>query len=151
MKRSGGVGKIGHERWHFLLNAFDHTCLYCGTGGILNLTADHLVPVRRGGSTRIWNVVPSCSTCNHQKDNKLPLIWLQNLPKVKLREVINRWEQALARIILKTPPEYKEWVTKLKVVQTVILDMVKGIQVRRAKHACTFKPFANLTQRKETG
>lgn len=51
----------------------DKTCVYCGkdiddkTG-----TVDHVIPVARGGSFELDNLVGSCKTCNEAKGDKLP-------------------------------------------------------------------------------
>ena len=46
----------------------DFTCVYCGQRppNVL-LQADHLIPVKEGGSDDITNLVTSCSTCNAGK------------------------------------------------------------------------------------
>lgn len=41
------------------------TCFYCGAAK--PLTADHVVPLARGGSNRIENIVPACIGCNSSK------------------------------------------------------------------------------------
>ncbi len=37
---------------------------------------DHILPLSRGGSHSIDNVVPACHTCNRSKAAKLLLDWL---------------------------------------------------------------------------
>lgn len=43
-------------------------CLYCGGSC---QAVDHVVPLVRGGTNRIGNLVPSCTTCNSRKGSKL--------------------------------------------------------------------------------
>lgn len=44
-------------------------CAWCGTPGS---TIDHLVPVSRGGQSRMDNCVAACRACNHSRNNRLP-------------------------------------------------------------------------------
>ena len=53
-----------------------HRCAYCGRhrrelGARERLTRDHLVPRSKGGRDVWLNVVTACSSCNHQKDDRL--------------------------------------------------------------------------------
>lgn len=55
-------------------------CAYCGKTNAS--TADHVIPVSRGGHrTTLLNVVAACAKCNHRKDNRtpeeagMPLLW----------------------------------------------------------------------------
>jgi len=48
----------------------NYTCQYCGhTGG--ELTIDHVIPKRLGGTTTWDNVVAACRRCNMKKSDKL--------------------------------------------------------------------------------
>jgi len=53
-------------------------CFYCkevlGTGRA-SWHADHYIPLSKGGSNDISNIVIACSTCNRKKHNKLPHEW----------------------------------------------------------------------------
>lgn len=46
-------------------------CLYCGTHTPAP-TFDHYIPISKGGSRAITNVVPACRPCNQLKDNRDP-------------------------------------------------------------------------------
>lgn len=53
-----------------------HRCAYCARhrrelGARERLTRDHLVPRSKGGRDEWLNVVTACSSCNHQKDDRL--------------------------------------------------------------------------------
>jgi len=50
-------------------------CLYCGSKG--DITLDHVIPVKRGGTHSIGNLVPSCQSCNSSKGNKTITEWKQ--------------------------------------------------------------------------
>ncbi len=48
-----------------------HTCQYCGQR-TYQLTIDHVVPRRHGGSHTWSNVVAACAPCNRRKGGKVP-------------------------------------------------------------------------------
>jgi 5-methylcytosine-specific restriction endonuclease McrA len=60
-------------------------CHYCRTRvGPRGLTADHVVPLIRGGRSVRGNMVPSCKDCNNRKRSFLPWEWedyLRNLER----------------------------------------------------------------------
>jgi 5-methylcytosine-specific restriction endonuclease McrA len=50
-----------------------HTCQYCGDQpGPRDLTVDHVLPRRRGGTSTWLNCVASCLHCNSTKADKTP-------------------------------------------------------------------------------
>jgi len=56
-------------RWQ-LLERDGFRCVYCGGTPIYNavvLQADHIVPLSKGGSNKMSNVVTACSDCNYAK------------------------------------------------------------------------------------
>ena len=55
--------------WEAKKQEFDHRCAYCGKGGI-ELTKDHIVPLTKGGTDSIANIVPACEFCNKSKGTK---------------------------------------------------------------------------------
>jgi 5-methylcytosine-specific restriction endonuclease McrA len=59
----------GYEVRQYLLEKFEHQCVYCG---IVHtpLEVEHIVPHSRGGSDRISNLVIACHDCNQQKGNR---------------------------------------------------------------------------------
>ena len=48
-------------------------CIYCGSRD--RITADHVVPIYRGGSHGIGNLVPACKRCNSSKGYKTIMEW----------------------------------------------------------------------------
>ena len=58
-------GKFTSREWMALKDACGHICLCCGTKN--KLTADHVIPLARGGSNDISNIQPLCKTCNFKK------------------------------------------------------------------------------------
>lgn len=47
-------------------------CVFCGDYAD---TGDHLIPRSRGGSSRLDNLRPCCSSCNQEKADRTPLEW----------------------------------------------------------------------------
>jgi 5-methylcytosine-specific restriction endonuclease McrA len=78
-KRTGG-DVFSPTEWRALCEQFNHRCALCGERA--KLTVDHIVPVSRGGSSRIENIQPLCLSCNSKKGAKLypPK---ENLPPTK--------------------------------------------------------------------
>ncbi|HAZ46420.1 MAG TPA: HNH endonuclease [Cyanobacteria bacterium UBA11369] len=71
----------GYEVKQYLLEKFNHTCVYCGaTDKPFNL--DHFHPKSKGGSDQVSNFVLSCVDCNQAKSNKLPAEFLSDRPDI---------------------------------------------------------------------
>jgi 5-methylcytosine-specific restriction endonuclease McrA len=56
-----------------LKKLYSSACLYCGSTD--RITADHIVPISRGGSHGIGNLAPACWSCNSSKGAKLLVEW----------------------------------------------------------------------------
>jgi hypothetical protein len=55
--------------------ARDHyTCRYCSISSV-RLECDHVIPVSRGGKTKLENLVAACLPCNRSKGSKLLSEW----------------------------------------------------------------------------
>jgi 5-methylcytosine-specific restriction endonuclease McrA len=50
-------------------------CYYCGSMVGDDWQPDHVIPLSRGGSNDISNIVITCRKCNNKKLNKLPHEW----------------------------------------------------------------------------
>jgi hypothetical protein len=52
-------------------------CHYCEKPILLRtqVTADHIIPLSRGGSCRAINIVPACHVCNGRKGNRTLREW----------------------------------------------------------------------------
>lgn len=68
-KRKGAVGSITVGEWNLLLWLFKG-CAYCGSKEKY-LTVDHAVPLSKGGSNYIENILPACFWCNVKKKDML--------------------------------------------------------------------------------
>lgn len=56
----------GYEVREYLLEKFNHTCVYCGARNI-PLQVEHVIPKALGGTNRVSNLVLSCGPCNLSK------------------------------------------------------------------------------------
>ena len=57
-------------------------CAYCRQpyyAGARKFTIDHLLPISRGGSGRIENLIGACAACNVAKGCRTPEEWLAEL------------------------------------------------------------------------
>jgi 5-methylcytosine-specific restriction endonuclease McrA len=68
-KRRTAVTKAGgaytSAQWIALCNKYGNRCLCCHKK--LKLTADHVIPVSKGGTSNIDNIQPLCGPCNSKK------------------------------------------------------------------------------------
>jgi hypothetical protein len=51
-----------------ILAVSDGKCFYCSAPAV---QADHVVPMSRGGTDALHNLVPACSSCNLKKRNNM--------------------------------------------------------------------------------
>lgn len=84
-----------------LYQAFEHSCTYCGS--IEKLTLDHFLPISKGGSDCLGNLIPACGQCNSSKYNKDPLMWYKSQPFYSMK----RWRQIL-KALGKTEANYAQ-------------------------------------------
>lgn len=68
-QRIGNGGSYTPEEWQALCVKYDQRCLACQRRR--RLTADHIVPVSKGGSSDISNIQPLCHSCNASKRDKI--------------------------------------------------------------------------------
>lgn len=64
-RKKGAQGSYTPQEWRDLCALYDHRCLCCGKEE--KLTADHVVPLSRGGDNTISNIQPLCQPCNSSK------------------------------------------------------------------------------------
>lgn len=70
--------KITVGQWNEKLRQHDHRCVYCQkspTKRQRRLTFDHAIPLAKGGTHTIENLVPACLKCNLSKGAKLLENW----------------------------------------------------------------------------
>ena len=68
-KKSAAGGSHTAAEWYALVNHYGNKCLCCGRADA-KLTADHVVPVSKGGTSNIDNIQPLCGACNSSKGDK---------------------------------------------------------------------------------
>jgi hypothetical protein len=71
-REKGAIGEHSEEEWLLVLEEFEGKCAYCGEDAD---TRDHVIPLTKGGSDFIENIVPACRSCNSSKQNKYLAEW----------------------------------------------------------------------------
>lgn len=66
--------------WQTLVTRYRGCCAYCGVESG-ELHRDHVIPLVRGGSHGVGNILPACPRCNLTKGTSLLIEW-----KLRLRE-----------------------------------------------------------------
>lgn len=61
-------GSFTAAEWKALCKRYGNRCLCCGKRR--KLTADHVIPVSKGGTSNIDNIQPLCGPCNSSKRDK---------------------------------------------------------------------------------
>ena len=62
---AGSPGKYTAQEWKDLVERSGGRCTYCDEVGILQ--PDHRIPLARGGTNLIENILPACGPCNRRK------------------------------------------------------------------------------------
>jgi len=58
-------GRFTSAEWRAQVASYDGTCAYCGSRE--RVEADHRIPLSRGGTNSIDNILPACRSCNGTK------------------------------------------------------------------------------------
>jgi 5-methylcytosine-specific restriction endonuclease McrA len=56
-----------------IIKFYANPCFYCGSNK--EITLDHIIPISKGGSHSIGNIVSACQSCNYSKHDKLYMEW----------------------------------------------------------------------------
>jgi 5-methylcytosine-specific restriction endonuclease McrA len=68
-REKGAGGKVTKKDADNLFEKHNKICYYCKVNKATSI--DHIIPISRGGSNDINNLVPACISCNSKKGNKL--------------------------------------------------------------------------------
>jgi len=66
LKRNAAICDFTPAQWITLKELYQHRCAYCGKYSE-RLTQDHVMPLSKGGSHTVSNIVPACRSCNSRK------------------------------------------------------------------------------------
>ena len=71
-RKTQAGGSYTPQQWRMLKMQYSSTCLCCGRWEPeIKLTADHVIPISRGGTSDISHIQPLCYSCNSKKYNKI--------------------------------------------------------------------------------
>ncbi len=68
-RQNAAGGRYTSAEWQALVNHYGNKCLCCGRDDV-ELTADHVIPIVKGGRSDIDNIQPLCRSCNSSKHDK---------------------------------------------------------------------------------
>jgi len=77
-KANAPINDLTAAQWETIKAQFGYRCAYCGHK-VKKLTQDHIIPLSKGGSHTMSNIVPACKSCNSKKRDRAPLIPVQPL------------------------------------------------------------------------
>lgn len=69
-RERAALGHFTFAEWQLVVWVYGGQCAYCGVTPN-RLERDHVIPLSKGGSNWIENIVPACKSCNSAKHNKL--------------------------------------------------------------------------------
>ena len=79
-KRRQAVGVFTRKEWLNVLRSAGFKCRYCGRKlSRKSATPDHRIPLSRGGSNWIANIIPACLPCNQKKNMLTEVQYLRRL------------------------------------------------------------------------
>ena len=69
-RKRGATGSHTLEAFLIVCDVWEWRCVYCGTPlNKKSVTEDHVIPISKGGTDFIDNIVPACASCNSRKNN----------------------------------------------------------------------------------
>jgi 5-methylcytosine-specific restriction endonuclease McrA len=71
VRKAQAVGMHTFAQWMSKVSFYGWKCWYCGIGLTMkSLTKDHAIPLTRGGTDYVANLLPSCRKCNSHKHTR---------------------------------------------------------------------------------
>lgn len=84
-RKKGNGGSHTAQAWVDLKEKFDCACLCCGRKEPdIKLTADHIIPLIKGGLNSIDNIQPLCFSCNCSKGTKTIDYRIESIKKERI-------------------------------------------------------------------
>lgn len=72
-RKANASGTFTLSGWYQRVSYYGWRCVYCSKIlTIVTITMDHRIPLSRGGSNWLSNLVPACVSCNCSKNTKTP-------------------------------------------------------------------------------
>jgi endogenous inhibitor of DNA gyrase (YacG/DUF329 family) len=96
-RRGREAGWASHYTWAEVMRLFlmfDRRCAYCDVEIEGQPEPDHVVPLSRGGSNSITNILPTCHACNAGKRHLLLDEWAADRAHKGLDPVRTAWDDA---------------------------------------------------------
>lgn len=75
-RKRAAEGYHSWQEWESLVADYSGLCAYCSTAPAES--RDHVIPISRGGSNNIENILPACLTCNKTKNARTVEEWHGN-------------------------------------------------------------------------
>lgn len=70
-KAAAPINNFTAKQWRALCKAAGYRCAYCHKKfPFKQLTQDHIIPLSKGGSHTLANIVPACLSCNSRKKDR---------------------------------------------------------------------------------
>ncbi len=67
-REAHATGSLSATEWLDLVASYRARCAYCGS--VAPLEMDHRIPLVRGGTNAIDNILPACGRCNRRKHTR---------------------------------------------------------------------------------
>lgn len=88
-RRTASAGsRISADEWLEVIRVSGGCCAYCGACGPLE--ADPRVPLSRGGSNTIDNILPACISCNRKKHSLTEIEFRQRIAASQMRDELQK-------------------------------------------------------------
>lgn len=101
-RRGREHGSTTHYTWaevmRLYVHRFNKCCAYCEAPVVGQPDPDHVVPLSRGGSNSITNILPSCRSCNSDKRDLFLHEWATDRARRGLPAVTTQWRPGDPRV-----------------------------------------------------